>query len=140
MPRAPAPHGSGVRSGHVANGGRGRRSGLRSSRTADLTYQAELPAEQPESSSVVRGLSTDSRSAGQRPSGFDQVQEIVIEYSDELSFDQLMGGIYSAIPADKLPESKSRPAFAEYVQQSLPAGQSSFTEQVKVSVVVGRVG
>ncbi|MFE7525535.1 hypothetical protein ACFU7Y_07415 [Kitasatospora sp. NPDC057542] len=64
----------------------------------------------------------------------------MIEYSDELSFDQLMGGIYSAIPADKLPESKSRPAFAEYVQQSLPAGQSSFTEQVKVSVVVGRVG
>ncbi|MFJ9442085.1 class I SAM-dependent methyltransferase [Kitasatospora sp. NPDC101235] len=72
--------------------------------------------------------------------GFERVQEIVIEYSDELSFDQLMGGICSAIPADKLPESKNRPAFAEYVQQSLPAGQSSFTEHVKVSVLAGRVG
>ncbi len=35
--------------------------------------------------------------------GFEGVREVVIEYSDELSFDQLIGGVYSAIPADELP-------------------------------------
>ncbi|MFC5666010.1 class I SAM-dependent methyltransferase [Kitasatospora misakiensis] len=72
--------------------------------------------------------------------GYERVQEIAIEYDDELTFDQLIGGICSAIPAHKLPGPKDRPAFTEYVRQSLPAGQSSFAELVKVSAVVGKVG
>lgn len=72
--------------------------------------------------------------------GCERVEEIVIEYGDELGFDQLLGGVYSAIPEDRLPGPQDRPAFAEYVRRSLPAGQSSFAEHVKVSVLVGRVG
>ncbi|MET7666087.1 methyltransferase domain-containing protein [Streptomyces sp. NPDC005373] len=70
--------------------------------------------------------------------GFEGVREIVIEYSDELSFDQLIGGVYSAIPADELPEPDARPAFAERIGQSLPPDQY-FTEDVAVSVLVGRL-
>jgi SAM-dependent methyltransferase len=70
--------------------------------------------------------------------GFEGVRQIVIEYSDELSFDQLIGGVYSAIPADELPEPDARPAFAERIRQSLPPEQY-FTEHVAVSVLVGRL-
>ncbi|WP_030565690.1 hypothetical protein [Streptomyces aureocirculatus] len=53
-------------------------------------------------------------------------------------FDQLIGGVYSAIPADELPEPDARPAFAERIRQSLPPDQH-FTEDVAVSVLVGRL-
>ncbi|MFI8790802.1 class I SAM-dependent methyltransferase [Streptomyces sp. NPDC055105] len=70
--------------------------------------------------------------------GFEGVREIVIEYSDELSFDQLIGGVYSAIRADELPAADDRPAFAEGIRQGLPPDQH-FTEDVAVSVLVGRM-
>ncbi|MBO8185308.1 class I SAM-dependent methyltransferase [Streptomyces spirodelae] len=70
--------------------------------------------------------------------GFEGVHESVITYSDELSFDQLIGGVYSAIPADELPGPDARPAFAERIRQSLPPDEN-FTEDVTVSVLVGRM-
>lgn len=70
--------------------------------------------------------------------GFEAVHESVITYSDELSFDQLIGGVYSAIPADELPGPGARPAFAERIRQSLPPDEY-FTEEVTVSVIVGRM-
>jgi SAM-dependent methyltransferase len=69
--------------------------------------------------------------------GFEDVQEIAIEYSDELSFDQLIGGVYSAIPEDDLPGPDDRPEFAEHIRQALRPDQR-FTEHVRVSVLVGR--
>ncbi|SFJ75725.1 Ubiquinone/menaquinone biosynthesis C-methylase UbiE [Streptomyces pini] len=69
--------------------------------------------------------------------GFEDVREILIEYSDELTFDQLVGGVCSAIPADELPGPEARPAFAERIRRSLPPGRY-FTEEVVVSVLVGR--
>ncbi|WP_314178549.1 class I SAM-dependent methyltransferase [Streptomyces winkii] len=68
--------------------------------------------------------------------GFEGVREVVIEYSDELSFDHLIGGVFSAIPADELPG--DRTAFAERIRQSLPQDQH-FIEDVRVSVLVGGV-
>jgi hypothetical protein len=70
--------------------------------------------------------------------GFERVREIVIEYSDALTFDQLIDGVYSAIPADELPEREDRPAFAEIVRQSLPPVQH-FAEDVRVSLLVGLI-
>lgn len=70
--------------------------------------------------------------------GFEDVREIVSEYSDELSFEQLIGGVYSAIPEDDLPAPDDRPAFAEYIRQSLPTDRP-FTEYVRVSALVGRI-
>jgi SAM-dependent methyltransferase len=72
-----------------------------------------------------------------RDAGFTDVRETVIDYSDELSVDELIGGVYSAIPADRLPGQEDRPAFAERIHQSLPSGP--YLESVQVSVLVGRV-
>ncbi|MFG2196180.1 class I SAM-dependent methyltransferase [Streptomyces sp. NPDC048639] len=68
--------------------------------------------------------------------GFDGVREIVIEYSDELTFDQLIGGVYSAMPVDELPGPDERQAFTERIRRSLPQDQG-FTEDVRVSALVG---
>ncbi len=70
--------------------------------------------------------------------GFERVHEIAIEYSDELSFDQLIGGVYSAIPAGELPGPDDRPAFAQSIRQSLPPVRR-FSEEVRVSLLVGRI-
>ncbi|MQY10221.1 hypothetical protein SRB5_03280 [Streptomyces sp. RB5] len=70
-----------------------------------------------------------------RAAGFTDVRETLIDYSDELSFDELLGGVYSAIPADELPD--DRPALAERMRWSLPSGP--YLERVQVSVLVGRV-
>jgi len=71
--------------------------------------------------------------------GFADVRETVVEYSGELSFDQLFGGVCSAIPADQLPEPDDRIVFAEHIWQALPADEL-FTEHVRVSTLVGRIG
>ncbi|TXS74326.1 class I SAM-dependent methyltransferase [Streptomyces sp. me109] len=68
--------------------------------------------------------------------GFHDVQEVVTEYSDELDFDQLIGGIYSAIPEGELPAPQDRAAFAEHIRQALPTDQP-FTEQVRVCALIG---
>ncbi|NGN67444.1 methyltransferase domain-containing protein [Streptomyces sp. A7024] len=70
--------------------------------------------------------------------GFVDVRETVVEYSDELDFDQLFGGICSAIPVDQLPGPDDRAVFAERIRQALPADEP-FTEHVRVSTLVGRV-
>ncbi|MGV9709022.1 hypothetical protein ACWDTN_42655, partial [Streptomyces sp. NPDC003483] len=67
---------------------------------------------------------------------FHGVREIVSEYSDELDFDQLIGGVYSTIPVDEIPAPQDRAAFAEHIRQSLPTDQP-FTEYVRVSALIG---
>jgi ubiquinone/menaquinone biosynthesis C-methylase UbiE len=74
-----------------------------------------------------------------RAAGFDGVREMVVEYRDELSFEQLFGGVCSAMSADRLPGPDDRAAFAERVRQALPAGEA-FAEEVRVTMLVGQVG
>ncbi|MER5222405.1 class I SAM-dependent methyltransferase [Streptomyces flaveus] len=71
--------------------------------------------------------------------GYEGVREIMTEYRDELSLDQIVGGVFSAIPAGELPTPGERPAFAERVRRALP-DQRSFVEEVKVSALVGHAG
>ena len=71
------------------------------------------------------------------PAGFEDVREIVVEYRDELSFDQVIGGVYSALSADALPDAQGRQAFTERVRQALPQ-QPSFAETIRVVALVGR--
>lgn len=73
-----------------------------------------------------------------KAAGFEGVQELVVEYTDELTFEQLVGGVLSAMPAHALPGPDDRPAFGERIRQALPDGQS-FTEEVRVVTLVGRV-
>jgi hypothetical protein len=56
-----------------------------------------------------------------------------------LTFDQLIGGLYSAISADQLPGVSERPGFAKRIREALPHDEL-FTDQVQVSTLVGRIG
>ncbi|MBO8187264.1 class I SAM-dependent methyltransferase [Streptomyces spirodelae] len=69
--------------------------------------------------------------------GFSDVRSTTVSYPDELTFQQVIGGLYSAIPAEQLPRIDQRPAFEENVRRALP-GAEPFPEQVLVSVLVGR--
>lgn len=74
-----------------------------------------------------------------RAAGFDEVRELTTEYEDRLTVEQLVGSLYSAIPADDLPAPADRPAFAEQVRAALP-DDTHFTEHVTVAMVVARAG
>ena len=70
--------------------------------------------------------------------GFTDVQETIVEYTDELDLDQLVGGLYSAMPADRLPAPADRPAFANGVRRALHPYQR-FTDHVRVATLLGRI-
>ncbi|WP_406110088.1 class I SAM-dependent methyltransferase [Kitasatospora purpeofusca] len=70
--------------------------------------------------------------------GLAELREIVVEYTDELTLDQIVGGVYSAVPTDQLPAPEDRPAFTEYIRQCLPADQETFTEHVRVAILAAR--
>jgi hypothetical protein len=63
-----------------------------------------------------------------------EVREVTRVYQDELSLEQVLGGVYSALP----PDASSREAFAEHVTRSLPT-TTSFTEEVPVTALIGIV-
>jgi hypothetical protein len=71
--------------------------------------------------------------------GFVDVRDIAVEHNGELTFDELFGGVCPAIPADQLPGPDERADFTERIRQALPGGER-FTEHVRVSTLVGRVG
>lgn len=73
-----------------------------------------------------------------RAAGFGRVRETVVEYRDELTFEQLIGGVYSAMSAEDLPGAAERPAFAERVRRALPPGPR-YQERIRVATLVGRV-
>lgn len=71
-----------------------------------------------------------------RAAGFTQVRETVVEYREELDFEALIGGVYSAMSAADLPGPRERPEFAARVRRALPPGDS-FTEHLRVATLVG---
>ncbi len=64
------------------------------------------------------------------------VTEQSIEYDDDLTLEQLVGGLLSAFPVDQLPPSRERQAFAEHVRDALPT-QLRYTEHVRVAMLLG---
>jgi SAM-dependent methyltransferase len=73
-----------------------------------------------------------------RDAGFSDVESRVVSYNDALTFEQLIGGLYSAIPAEQLPEGAEREAFADGIREALPRDER-FAEEVRVGVLLGRV-
>ncbi|WP_026328624.1 class I SAM-dependent methyltransferase [Streptomyces sulphureus] len=71
--------------------------------------------------------------------GFSDLRSTTVSYTDELSFQQVIGGLYSAIPAEQLPSADRRPAFEASIRKALP-GEEPFPEHVNVSLLVGRAG
>jgi hypothetical protein len=68
--------------------------------------------------------------------GFE-VTEAVVDYADELDIEQIVGGLYSALRADQLPERAQRPRLAEEIRTAL-APHAPFCEQIRVAIVIGR--
>jgi hypothetical protein len=65
------------------------------------------------------------------------VTEIRYDYADELDFDRLVGGIYSALPAQRLPPPAQRTAFTDQIYRAV-APHAPFTEHVPVRILAGQ--
>jgi SAM-dependent methyltransferase len=70
--------------------------------------------------------------------GFE-VTEAVVDYDDELDIEQIVGGLYSALRADQLPEPGQRPRLAGQIGSAL-APHAPFCEHIRVAMVIGRTG
>ena len=68
--------------------------------------------------------------------GFD-VTEIIHSYTDELDLDHMVGGIYSALGAQKLPSADQRADFAAGIGRAV-APHAPFIEHVPVRILAGR--
>ena len=91
---------------------------------------------------LTSGCGTDPESQqryadGLAAAGYD-VLSGAVDYTIELTLDQIVGGIYSATPAGRLPAPDQRPLFAERVGTAL-AAHEPFTEQVHVALLCGRL-
>ena len=90
---------------------------------------------------LVRTCGTDEASQRNYRSslagaGFEVIESRV-DYSDELNLEQVIGGVYSALPVDRLPPLERRPEFADRVAAAL-AGHAPFLEHVSVAMLIGR--
>ena len=65
------------------------------------------------------------------------VTEARYDYTDELDLDRLVGGVYSALPAERLPPPDQRAAFADQIRRAV-AERAPFTEPVPVRMLLGR--
>jgi ubiquinone/menaquinone biosynthesis C-methylase UbiE len=65
------------------------------------------------------------------------VTETRYDYTDELDLDHLVGGVYSALPAHRLPPPDQRAAFADQIRRAV-APHAPFTEPVPVRMLLGR--
>ena len=65
------------------------------------------------------------------------VSETSIDYTDDLTFDQLVGGVYSAFHVDELPAPDKRSVFADQIRRAVH-GQTRFPEPVHVAILIGR--
>jgi trans-aconitate methyltransferase len=65
------------------------------------------------------------------------VTETRYGYTDELDLDRLVGGVYSALPAQRLPPSDQRAAFADQIRRAVTP-HAPFTEPVPVRMLLGR--
>jgi SAM-dependent methyltransferase len=73
--------------------------------------------------------------AGLAEAGFT-VRSTLLEYTDELDLDQVIGGVYSALPVRLLPAPDRRAEFAARLRAALTP-HAPFTEHVPVSVILG---
>ena len=67
-----------------------------------------------------------------------EVSVTTVDYTDDLDADQIIGGVYSALPVARLPTPDQRPHFAEQLHEALRP-HHPFTEQVEVTILTGHV-
>lgn len=61
-----------------------------------------------------------------------------VEYSGDLTLEQVVGGIYSALSPGQLPAPDERPRFAEQIRRALQPHEP-ITEHVRVAMLLGRI-
>jgi trans-aconitate methyltransferase len=61
-----------------------------------------------------------------------------VDYTDELTVEQIIGGICSALPNDKLPTPAQRPGFEAQIKVALKP-HAPFIEHVQVTTLMGQV-
>ncbi|WP_027863537.1 class I SAM-dependent methyltransferase [Marmoricola sp. URHB0036] len=66
------------------------------------------------------------------------VTESVVEYADELTLEQMIGGVYSALSVTQLPSAERRPAFDQGLADAL-ASHGPLVENVPVAMIIGHV-
>jgi SAM-dependent methyltransferase len=71
-----------------------------------------------------------------RATGFTDIRESIVDYAVELTAEQVVGGLYSAMGGDQLPAPADRPAFAGSVRAAL--GADTVTEPVRVVAILAR--
>jgi SAM-dependent methyltransferase len=88
------------------------------------------------------GLDPASRSRFRQEleaAGFTATDEVHLDYTDPLSFDQIVGNVYSAMSPERLPSGSEQEHFETRLHSALdaaaPGGQ--FVEVVRVSILVG---
>jgi SAM-dependent methyltransferase len=69
--------------------------------------------------------------------GFE-VLSTAVDHDVDLTLDQIVGGIYSALPVRLLPSPADRPAFAERIRDALRPHEH-VTEHVHVAILAGRL-
>jgi SAM-dependent methyltransferase len=74
--------------------------------------------------------------AALQAAGFTDITEIRWEYADELTAEQVAGGLYSAMRPDQLPAPADRPAFTDTVRAAL--GTDHITEPVEIIALIAR--
>ena len=67
-----------------------------------------------------------------------EVDGVDCDWVAELSFDQLLGGVLSAMGGDRLPAGEQRVAFAAGLREAVGSAQH-FIEPVHVALITGRV-
>lgn len=67
-----------------------------------------------------------------------QVTAAAVDYAAEPGFGQLVGGVLSALPADRLPAADQRPGFAGQIRSAVGPGDR-FAEPVHVAILTGRI-
>jgi len=80
--------------------------------------------------------SPEGYQAAMRAGGFTGVHEQSLDYTARLSFGELIGGLYSAMPGHLLPPPAERAAFAGHIRHAIGGG-AELAEQVHVAALIG---
>jgi SAM-dependent methyltransferase len=84
------------------------------------------------------GVADRSRyAAALEAAGYTGIRELVHDYPYRLSFEQLVGGVYSAIPTPDLPAAGDRPAFAERLRRAVGPGDA-FAAELRSTALIAR--
>ena len=70
--------------------------------------------------------------------GFADIHDEFLDYTSDRSFDEVIGGLYSAMPSRMLPLPGRRAAFTRHIRKTSIGPVPQFAEPVHVTALIGR--